>query len=143
MKTFVLKAKSHTPQWRIIDADGQTLGRLASVVAVELSGKNQPHYTPHLLSGNYVVVINAAKVRTTGRKLTDKTYYHHSGYPGGLHETSLREQLAKDPTKVVIHAVRGMLPKNKLAAQMLKNLKVYPTAEHPHTAQQPTEMKVR
>jgi len=141
MKTFTLKAKTHTPAWLIIDADGVVLGRLATVAARHLIGKNKPHYTPHMLSGDIVIVTNAAKLRVTGNKLVDKRYYNHSGYPGGLREMTLEQKLAKDPTEVVRLAVRGMLPKNKLAGDMLKNLKVFPGAEHPHEAQQPTQIK--
>ncbi len=142
MKTFSLKAKDHTPAWILIDADGMVLGRLASEVAKRLIGKDKPHYTPHMISGDIVVVINAAKVKVTGAKLLDKKYYRHSGYPGGLSEQTLAEKLAKNPEDVVRHAVRGMLPKNKLAKEMLKNLKIFPGQEHAHSAQQPTEMKV-
>ena len=141
MKTYVLKAKTHTPAWLIIDADGVVLGRLATIIAQRLMGKDKAHYTPHLISGDIVVVTNAAKIKVTGNKLVDKRYYNHSGYPGGLREMSLEQKLAKDPTEVVRLAVRGMLPKNKLAGDMLKNLKIFPGAEHPHTPQQPTEIK--
>lgn len=141
MKTYNLKAKVE-PKWLLVDADGQTLGRLASRIATILMGKDKAHYTPHMLSGDVVVVINAAKIKVTGKKLTDKIYYSHSGYPGGIKSISLEEQLHKDPTKVITHAVKGMLPKNKLAAEMLKNLKVYPLSEHPHSGQAPKPIKL-
>ncbi len=142
MKTFTLKAKQHTPRWLIIDADGQTLGRLSTVVATRLMGKDRPQYTPHMSSGDIVIVVNAAKIRVTGNKLTDKKYYRHSGYPGGIRELSLREKLEKDPCSVIYLSARGMLPKNKLAAQTIKNLKIFAASEHAHTAQTPTEIKL-
>ncbi len=138
MKTYSLKTAKATQDWYIIDAKGQTLGRLATQIARLLTGKNKPSYTPHVVGGDIVVVINSAKIEVTGQKLTDKIYYHHTGYPGGIREISLRDQLVKDPNAVIEHAVAGMLPKNKLQAQMLKNLKVYATSEHPHAPQNPT-----
>lgn len=143
MKTFSLKPADAKPEWVMIDAAGQTLGRLATEVATRLMGKDKPSYTPHTLSGDFVIVINATDIQVTGKKLTDKMYYRHSGYPGGLRETSLEEQLAKDPRQVIIHAVKGMLPKNKLADQMLLRLKVYPGADHKHSAQTPTLIKLK
>lgn len=138
MKTFNLKTADVTQDWYIVDAKGQTLGRLATRIARLLSGKDKPTYTPHVVGGDVVVVINSALVNVTGQKLTDKIYYHHTGHPGGIREISLRDQLAKNPNKVIEHAVAGMLPKNKLQAQMLKNLKVYASTEHPHAPQNPT-----
>jgi len=135
MKTYSPKSSELKNDWLQIDAKNQILGRLASQVATILMGKHKPHYAPHLLCGDKVVVINASKIKVSGKKLTDKIYYRHSGYPGGIKSISLSEQLKKDPTKVVIHAVRGMLPKNKLASKMLANLKVYPDNQHPHQAQ--------
>ncbi|MBA3679207.1 50S ribosomal protein L13 [Candidatus Saccharibacteria bacterium] len=137
MKTFSLKPTDVVQDWYIIDASGQTLGRLSTKIARLLTGKDKPSYSPHVIGGDVVVVINAARVTVTGQKLTDKIYYHHTGYPGGIREISLRDQLEKDPTAVIVHAVQGMLPKNKLQAQMLKNLKVYATDEHPHAPQNP------
>ena len=121
MKTYSAKSSELVPKWYVIDASGQTLGRLSTQVAMLLMGKNKPSYTPNIVSGDVVIVINSAKIKVTGNKLTDKFYYRHSGYPGGIKETSLRELLQKNPNKVIEHAVSGMLPKNKLQAQMLKN----------------------
>lgn len=142
MKTYALKQSEVEQKWVIIDASGQTLGRLATQLARLLTGKDKPSYSPHVVGGDVVVVINAAKIVVTGNKMTDKMYYRHSGYPGGLKEANLAEVLQKDPAEVINHAVAGMLPKNKLQAIMLKNLKVYPGSEHPHAPQQPVEMKV-
>ncbi len=142
MKTYSAKASELDPKWYVIDASGQTLGRLSTKVAMLLMGKNKPSYTPNVVSGDIVIVINSAKIKVTGNKLTDKFYYRHSGYPGGLKETSLRELMQKNPNLVIEHSVAGMLPKNKLQAQMLKNLKVYATDEHSHEAQKPELIKV-
>lgn len=139
MKTFSLKPADVVQDWHVLDAKSQTLGRLATQIARLLTGKDKPSYSPHVVGGDIVVVINSAKIKVTGQKLTDKIYYHHTGYPGGIREISLADQLKKDPNEVIIHAVAGMLPKNKLQAQMLKNLKVYATAEHPHEAQTPQQ----
>lgn len=141
-KTFSLKPQDAKSEWLLIDAEGQTLGRLASVIAVKLMGKDKPSYTPHVVCGDKVVVINSSKVKVTGNKLTDKIYYHHSGYPGGIKDIALKDKLIKDPNSVLRHAVAGMLPKNKLACEMMKNLKVFPLAEHTHTAQSPKTVKV-
>ena len=127
--------------WYVVDAQGQTLGRLASRIATVLRGKHKPGFTPHVDCGDYVIVVNADKVHTTGQKLTQKKYYRHSGYPGGLREISLRDQLQKFPERVIEYAVRGMLPKNKLGRQMFKKLKVYPGPSHPHQAQQPQSLE--
>ena len=124
-------------EWYVIDAQGQTLGRLATRVATILRGKNKPLYTPHMDCGDYVIVVNAEKVHVTGQKMTQKKYYRHSGYPGGLKEVTLRDQLQKFPNRVIEAAVRGMLPKNRLGRQMFKKLKVYAGPNHPHQAQQP------
>lgn len=137
MKTFVTKPHEVDRQWFIVDAEGQTLGRLASRIAVLLKGKHKPIYSPAVDCGDYVVVINADKVRVTGRRLDQKKYYRHSGYPGGLKEISLRDQLDRYPTRPVELAVKGMLPKNALGRKMFKKLKVYAGTEHPHEAQQP------
>jgi large subunit ribosomal protein L13 len=123
--------------WYVIDAQGQTLGRLATKVATILRGKNKPIFTPHVDCGDYVIIVNAAKVHVTGRKMMQKKYYRHSGYPGGFSEVTLRDQLQTFPNRVLEAAVRGMLPKNRLGRQMFKKLKVYAGPEHPHQAQQP------
>lgn len=142
MKTFSAKPSDIDRKWYLIDASGKTLGRLSTQIAMILMGKNKPNYTPNIISGDMVVVINSAKIKVSGSKLTDKFYYRHSGYPGGIKETSLRELLQKDPNQVIRHAVAGMLPKNKLQAQMLKNLKVYASTEHNHEAQKPELIEV-
>jgi large subunit ribosomal protein L13 len=122
-------------KWHVIDASSKTLGRLATEAAVLLKGKHKPMYSPHLDVGDYVVVVNADKIEVTGKKLTDKIYYHHSNYPGGLKSISLGKMLETHPTRAVEHAVKGMLPHNRLGAAMFKKLKVYAGAEHPHKAQ--------
>lgn len=137
MKTYSAKPAEITRDWWVVDAEGQTLGRLASRIALILRGKHKPIYTPHIDTGDYVVVINADKIKVTGNKLDDKIYYRHSGYPGGLYERTLREQLARFPDRPIEIAVRGMLPKNSLGRAMIKKLKIYAGAEHPHAAQQP------
>ncbi len=137
MKTYALKAKDIERRWYVVDAEGKTLGRLASEIAKILKGKHKPIYTPHLDTGDYVIVINAHKIRVTGKKMEQKFYYRHSGYPGGLKGIGLGTQLAKHPTRVLEAAVRGMLPKNRLGRRMIKKLKIYAAASHPHQAQQP------
>jgi len=124
-------------EWYVVDATGMTLGRLATQIATVLKGKHKPIYTPSMDCGDFVIVINAEKVRVTGRKLDQKFYYRYSGYPGGLSQTSLRDQLAHHPERVIQAAVKGMLARNKLRDQLVKKLKVYAGAEHPHQAQQP------
>lgn len=141
-KTFSLKVADAKSDWLLIDAEGQTLGRLASVIAVKLMGKDKPQYSPHVVCGDKIVVINSSKISVTGNKMTDKIYYHHSGYPGGIKDIALKDKLVKDPNSVLRHAVTGMLPKNKIARDMLKNLKIFPLAEHTHTAQNPKTVKV-
>lgn len=141
-KTFSLKTQDAEANWLLIDADGQTLGRLASVIAVKLMGKDKPNYTPHVVCGDKVVVINSSKIKVTGKKMTDKIYYHHTGYPGGIKSIALKDKLIRDPNSVLFHAVAGMLPKNKLSREMMKNLKIFPLAEHTHTAQTPKTVKV-
>jgi large subunit ribosomal protein L13 len=136
-KTYVTKKEDVQREWYVVDATGQTLGRLATQVAHRLRGKHKPTYSPSVDVGDYVIVVNAEKIHVTGRKLDQKIYYRHSGYPGGLKEITLRELLQKHPTRVVEHAVRGMLPKNRLGRQMFKKLKVYAGPDHPHAAQQP------
>jgi large subunit ribosomal protein L13 len=135
MRTYSTKKSDIERKWWVIDASGRTLGRLATEVAVLLRGKHKPIYSPHLDTGDYVVVVNAAKVRVTGKKLTDKIYYRHSQYPGGLKSISLGRMLETHPIRVIEYAVKGMLPHNRLGAAMFKKLKVYPGAEHPHQAQ--------
>ena len=137
MKTFVTKPNEVERKWLIVDAEGQTLGRLATQIAVLLRGKHKPIYSPSVDCGDYVVVINAEKIAVTGNRLDQKVYYRHSGYPGGLRQITLKDQLVKFPTRPVELAVKGMLPKNKLGRKMIKKLKVYAGAEHPHTAQMP------
>lgn len=137
MKTYSAKAQEIEQKWYVVDAQGKTLGRLASQVASILRGKHKAIFTPHVDCGDFIIIINAEKVWTTGRKLDQKMYYRHSGYPGGLKEITLRDQLEKFPERVIEAAVRGMLPKNKLGRQMYKKLKVYAGPNHPHEAQKP------
>jgi len=137
MKTLSAKSKDVVKKWHIVDADGMVVGRLASKVATILRGKNKPIFTPHADTGDFVIVVNAAKVRFTGNKLDNKIYYHHSGYPGGLKEKTARNVMKDSPEDIIMLAVRGMLPKNRLGRQQLKKLKVYSGPEHPHKAQNP------
>ncbi len=140
MKTISVREQDVKRDWYVIDAQGQTLGRLASRLAIILRGKHKPDFTPHVDCGDFVIVVNAEKVHVTGQKLGQKKYYRHSGYLGGLKEISLRDQLQKFPNRVLEAAVRGMLPKNRLGRQMFKKLKVYAGPNHPHQAQQPKPM---
>ncbi|MCP4899189.1 MAG: 50S ribosomal protein L13 [bacterium] len=140
MRTYVPKADEIDRQWVVVDASDQVLGRLATEVARILRGKNKPEFTPHLDTGDFVVVINAQSVRLTGRKEEDKKYYRHSGRPGCLKTTSLQEMLEKHPERIIHKAVWGMLPKNRLGRKLLRKLKVYSGPEHPHAAQQPTAL---
>ncbi|MCP4420499.1 MAG: 50S ribosomal protein L13 [Chloroflexi bacterium] len=140
MKTFITKPAEVEHKWFIVDAEGQTLGRLATRVATILRGKHKPGFSPSVDCGDYVVIINAEKIHVTGRRLDQKMYYRHSGYPGGLTEISLRDQLEKFPTRPMEAAVKGMLPKGKLGRKIYKKLKVYAGSEHPHEAQQPVPM---
>ncbi len=142
MKTYTVRAEDIEREWLLVNAEGKTLGRLASEIAQVLRGKHKPIYTPHLDCGDYVIVVNAEKVRVTGRKLDQKMYYRHTGYPGGIKSISLRNQLQKHPERVLQAAVRGMLPKNRLGRKMLKKLKVYAGDSHPHQAQQPKVLEV-
>ncbi|MCK9229969.1 MAG: 50S ribosomal protein L13 [Syntrophales bacterium] len=137
MKTYSAKSGDITREWYLYDADGQVLGRLASDIARRLKGKNSPLYTPHVDTGDFVVVINAEKITLTGRKRAEKVYYRHSGYPGGLKSATARDVLEKKPENLLRMAVRGMLPKNTLGRKMLKKLKIYAGSEHPHGAQLP------
>ncbi len=142
MRTYTLKEKDIQREWYVVDAAGKTLGRLATEIAKILRGKHKPYYTPHMDCGDYVIVVNADKIRVTGRKLDQKMYYWHSGYPGGLKSVTLRRQLQTHPERVLQAAVRGMLPKNRLGRKMFKKLKVYASPEHPHQAQQPKPLEL-
>jgi large subunit ribosomal protein L13 len=137
MKTHTVKADDIKQEWHLFDAADKPLGRLASEVAVVLRGKHRPEYSPHLHLGDHVVVVNAEKICLTGDKKQKKIYYRYSGYQGGLKTRTLQEMMDRDPTKVVLHAVKGMLPSNRLGRRLLKKLKVYTGPKHPHTAQQP------
>lgn len=141
-KSFVLKPADAEKNWYLVDAAGLTVGRLATKLADVLRGKNNPKYTPHTDSGDFVVVVNADKVVFTGNKLDKKVYYRHSGYVGGLKERTAREQLNRQPTKVLMSAVKGMLPKNSLGRKQLTKLKVFAGTEHAHAAQEPQELKL-
>jgi large subunit ribosomal protein L13 len=143
MTTYTAKPGEIQRDWYVVDAEGETLGRLATEIADTLRGKRKPEYTPHVDTGDFVVVVNAAKVRVTGKKLDEKMVRWHSGYPGGLKERTLREQLERRPTEVIRKAVKGMLPKNRLAAAQLRKLKVYAGPEHPHAAQAPKTLRER
>ena len=142
MRTYSAKPGEITREWYLVDAEGKTLGRLATLIADRLRGKGKPAYTPHVDTGDFVVVVNAEKIAVTGKKLDEKMYYRHSGYPGGLKERSLRVQLERQPTEVLRKAVKGMLPKNRLARQQLTKLKIYAGPEHPHEAQAPRSFEV-
>ena len=141
--TFIAKKAEIERKWYVVDAEGQTLGRLASQVAAVLKGKNKPIYTPHLDTGDYVIVINADKIAVTGKKLDQKLYRRHSDYTGGFKETNLKEMMQKKPEQVIKHAVKGMLPKNTLGKDMLKKLHVYAGAEHKHEAQKPEVLELK
>jgi large subunit ribosomal protein L13 len=142
MSTFSAKAENIEREWFVVDAEGKTLGRLATEIASRLRGKHKPIYTPHADTGDYIVVINAAKVAVTGKKATDKMYYHHTGYIGGIKEISFEKLMAKKPTKALEIAVKGMLPRGPLGRAMFKKLKVFADATHTHEAQQPKELKL-
>ncbi len=141
MKTYSAKPKEVDRKWYVIDASGRVLGRLAALVAARLRGKHKPTFTPHVDTGDHIIVVNAAKVTLTGRKWDQKMYYHHSGYIGGLKSATAKQLLQKRPGDLVFHAVRGMLPKNSLGRNMLKKLKVYAGPDHPHVAQQPQSLQ--
>lgn len=143
MKTFSAKPSDVTRQWYVVDASEATLGRVATKIATLLTGKEKPQFTHHIDTGDYVVVINAQDLKVTGGKETKKVYYRHSNFPGGLKQRTLAEQLEKDPTEVIFHAVRGMLPVNKLRDARLARLKIYAGAEHNHTAQQPKAIAIK
>lgn len=142
MKTFSAKPETVKRDWYVIDAAGQTLGRLATEIATRLRGKHKPEYTPHVDTGDYIVVINAEQVRVTGNKTSDKLYYSHTGYPGGIKSISFEKLIERAPERVLEGAVKGMLPKNPLGRAMYRKLKVYAGTEHPHASQQPTELKI-
>ena len=142
MKTFSARPGEVPHNWLLVDAEGQTLGHMASAIASRLRGKHKAEYTPHVDTGDFVVVINADKIQVTGRKTTDKMYHSHSGFPGGLKSISFAQLLERSPERVVRLAVRGMMPRNRLGRAMLKKLKVYAGAEHPHSAQQPATIEL-
>ena len=141
--TYTAKPGEIQHDWWVVDAEGKTLGRLATQIADVLRGKNKPVYTPHVDTGDFVIVVNAGKVHLTGKKLDEKMVRWHSGYPGGLKERTMREQLERRPTEVIRRAVKGMLPKNRIAAQQITKLKVYAGPDHPHTAQQPKQFPLQ
>ena len=140
-KTYAVKTADIKREWRVVDADGATLGRLATRIAVLLRGKHRATFSTHIDTGDPVIVLNASKIKVTGRKLQAKQYVRHSGYPGGMRTESLERLLARRPEEVIRRAVRGMLPRNRLGEQMIRKLHVYAGAEHPHAAQRPTELK--
>lgn len=142
MKSFIPREKDIQKCWHVIDAEGQVLGRIATKAATLLTGKNKPIYTPFLDTGDHVIIINAEKIKLTGKKLSDKMYRHHTGFPGGLRETTAGDLLAKDPGKLIQLAVIGMLPKTKLGRVMRKKLKIYRGSQHPHQAQQPAPLAI-
>jgi large subunit ribosomal protein L13 len=142
MKTYVATPRDRERNWLVVDADGQTLGRLATRIADALRGKRKPRYTPHVDTGDFVIVVNAEKIAVTGSKLTEKRYWRHSGYPGGIRYRTLEEQLRRRPEEVIRHAVKGMLPRTRLGRKQLTKLKVYAGPDHPHQAQQPKPMEI-
>ncbi|HIV16316.1 MAG TPA: 50S ribosomal protein L13 [Candidatus Avisuccinivibrio pullicola] len=141
MKTYVARPSTIKRDWFVVDAEGQTLGRLASEIAKRLRGKHKPEYTPFMDTGDYIIVINASKIKVTGNKATDKVYYHHTGYPGGIKSETFEKLLARKPEAVIEKAVRGMLPKGPLGRAMFRKLKVYAGEQHNHAAQQPQVLK--
>jgi large subunit ribosomal protein L13 len=143
MKSYMARPLEVERKWYVVDAEGQTLGRLATEIATMLRGKNKPQYTPHVDTGDFVVVVNAEKVVVTGRKAEQKVYRRHSGYPGGLKVTSYEQMMERRPTEILRRAVKGMMPKNRLARQQLRKLKIYAGPEHPHAAQNPQPYEVR
>lgn len=142
MKTYSPKQGEVAREWFVVDAEEKILGRLATQIATRLRGKHKPEFAPHVDTGDFVVVVNAEKIRVTGAKLDQKKYYHHTGYPGGIREISLKDLLATKPEEVIRKAVRGMLPKNRLGRAMLKKLKIYAGTEHPHGAQNPKQLDI-
>ena len=143
MKSFMASPATIDRKWYVVDAEGQTLGRLSSEIAKVLRGKNKPIYTPHIDTGDNVIVVNAEKIKVTGKKLEQKIYYNHSDFPGGMRETTLKEMLAKKPEDVITLAVKGMLPKGPLGRSMITKLHVYAGAEHPHAAQKPEALEIK
>ena len=141
MKTYVANSTDRDRRWLVVDAEGQTLGRLATRIADALRGKRKPEYTPHVDTGDFVIVVNAEKIAVTGNKLTEKMYRRHTGYPGGLRERTLAEMLEQRPEEVIRKAVKGMLPRNRLARRQITKLKVYAGPDHPHSAQKPEPME--
>lgn len=142
MKTYVPKDGDVEMNWKLADAEGKVLGRLATQIADTLRGKNKPVFTPHVDTGDYVVVVNAEKIKLTGNKMADKVYYHYSGYPGGMKSITAEKLLEKEPEKLIVEAVKGMLPKNKLRKVFMSKLKVYAGPEHPHQAQKPGAISI-
>jgi large subunit ribosomal protein L13 len=142
MKTFAAKPQEVSHGWYLVNAEGKVLGRLAAQLAARLRGKHKPEYTPHVDTGDFIVVVNASKIRVTGKKALDKTYYRHTGYPGGLREINFAKLQARYPERVLEKAVKGMLPKGPLGYAMLKKLKVYAAGTHPHSAQQPKSLEI-
>ena len=142
MKTYTAKSETAEHGWFVVDAEGKTLGRLSTEIARRLRGKHKPVYTPHVDTGDYIVVVNAEKIRVTGRKETDKTYYRHSGYPGGIKDISFEKLIDKAPERVIQSAVKGMLPRGPLGREMFRKLKVYAGVNHPHAAQQPQTLEI-
>jgi len=142
MKTYSAKTEEITRGWFLVDAQGKVLGRLATQIAARLRGKHKPEFTPHVDTGDFIVVVNAAKIRVTGRKAERKTYYRHTGYPGGIRTTNFEDLQAKHPTRALEHAVKGMLPKGPLGYAMFRKLKVYANDKHPHAAQQPKALEI-
>lgn len=142
MKTLSAKPETVKRDWYVVDAAGKTLGRLSTEIALRLRGKHKPEFTPHVDTGDYIVVLNAEKVRVTGKKASAKTYYRHTGYPGGIRSATFEQLIDSKPERVLEHAVKGMLPRGPLGRAMFKKLKVYAGTEHPHTAQQPKELDI-
>ncbi|MCK9249829.1 MAG: 50S ribosomal protein L13 [Solirubrobacteraceae bacterium] len=141
-KTYVANSETRERSWYVVDATGQTLGRLSTQISEVLRGKRKPEYTPHVDTGDFVIVVNAEKIHVTGNKRAAKLYHRHSGYPGGLYTRTFEEQLAKQPEEIIRKAVKGMLPKNRLARKQLTKLKVYAGPEHPHVAQKPLSLEI-
>jgi large subunit ribosomal protein L13 len=142
MKTYQATKEDLDPKWYLVNAEGKVLGRLSAELAKILKGKNKPTYTPHLDTGDFVIVVNAGKITLTGKKMKDKIYYHHTGHPGGIKEMNAEELLAKKPTEMIRVAVKGMLPKTSLGRQMLRKLKIYAGPNHPHEAQKPISLEL-
>lgn len=142
MKTISAKKESVTRDWYVVDATDKTLGRLSTEIANRLRGKHKPEFTPHVDTGDYIVVVNAEKVKVTGNKSTDKLYHHHTGYPGGIKSITFDKLIDKAPERIIEKAVKGMMPKNKLSKAMMSKLKIYGGSEHPHAAQQPTPLDI-